>query len=366
MDHADNFYAVVMAGGKGERFWPQSRQSHPKQLLRLIGNLTLIEQTVERFDGVLKPENIIIITNRDYVAPMQSLLPKLPPENIVGEPVGRDTGPCIALAAALVKAKARRDDAVMVMLPSDHVIRDTVSLLDVIEDSAAVAADDKIVTIGINPTFPSTGYGYIQCGEQIAGPSPRTRFFQSLGFKEKPDAETAEKFIQSQNYRWNSGMFIWSYRSIYAAFRQYAPPLADLTDVLYQAVVAGKLDGELMSAYEKSPRISIDYAVMEKVKNAIVAECRFDWDDVGSWTALRNQIRPEANNNIVRGLHEGIGTDDCIIVGDAKHLIATVDVHDLIIVHTDDATLVCNVRSAQKIKELVQLLGKKPELNKFM
>ena len=139
MDDADKFYVVVMAGGKGERFWPQSRQSHPKQLLRLIGNLTLIEQTVERFEGIIPPENIIIITNRDYVAPMQSLLPKLPSANIVGEPMGRDTGPCNALAAALVKIRSGREDSVMVMLPSDHVIRDTAALLEVITDSVAAA-----------------------------------------------------------------------------------------------------------------------------------------------------------------------------------------------------------------------------------
>jgi len=365
MNIAGDFYVVVMAGGKGERFWPQSRLSHPKQLLRLIGNLTLIEQTVERFDGVVPPENIIIITNRDYVAPMQSLLPKLPPENIVGEPMGRDTGPCNALAAALVKAKSGRDDAVMVMLPSDHVIRDTAALLDVLLASVKMASSDKMVTIGVNPTFPSTGYGYIQCGAQVPS-ADHVRFFKSLGFKEKPDVETAEKFLAEKCYRWNSGMFVWSYRTIYSAFKKFAPELATLTDTLGQAASAGRLDAELATEYEKAPKISIDYAVMEKVDNILVAECTFDWDDVGSWTALRNQIRPEENNNIVRGLHEGIGTSDCIVVGDAKHLIATVDVQDLIIVHTDDATLICNVRSAQKIKELVQAIGKKPELTKFM
>ena len=178
--------------------------------------------------------------------------------------------------------------------------------------------------------------------------------------------DTAEKFLQSKCYNWNSGMFVWSYDTIYRAFKKYAPELAQLTDTLHQGAAAGRLEETLAVEYEKAPRISIDYAVMEKVDNTIVAESTFDWDDVGSWTALRNQIRPESNNNIVRGLHEGVGTSDCIIVGDAKHLIATVDVQDLIIVHTDDATLICNVRSAQKIKELVQAIGTRPELAKFM
>lgn len=363
--NSDNIYAIVMAGGKGERFWPQSRLSHPKQLLRLIGNLTLIEQTVDRFKPLLKPENIIIITNQDYVAPMRSLLPNIPAKNIIGEPVGRDTGPCNALAAALVKAQSGNDDAIMVMLPADHVIRDTESMLKVIKDSATVAADGSIVTIGITPSFASTGYGYIHCGEQTEIKTG-TKFFKSLGFKEKPEISTAERFIKSGDYKWNSGMFVWSVKTITEAFGKYAPELAEMTEKLYQAAVKGNIDETLATEYNKCEKISIDYAVMEKVDNVLVAECSFDWDDVGSWTALRNQIRPEENNNVVRGLNESINTRDCIIVGDAKHLIATVDVQDLIIVHTDDATLICNAKSAQKIKELTSLIGEKPELAKFL
>ncbi len=364
MNH-ENVYAVVMAGGKGERFWPQSRLSHPKQLLRLIGNLTLIEQTVERFDHMLQPDHIIIITNQDYVAPMRSLLPRIPADNIVGEPVGRDTGPCVALAAAMVKARAKNDDAVMVMLPADHVIRDTPSLLQVIRDSVDVAEQGKIVTIGIEPTFPSTGYGYIHCGKPQTAESP-TVFFNSEGFREKPDMATAEKFLNEKCYLWNSGMFIWSVKVLTAAFRKHAPELAVLMDSLYQAALKGKLMEQLAVEYDRCRKISIDYAVMEKVDNVMVARSTFDWDDVGSWTALRNQIRPEENNNVVRGLHEAVDTKDCIVVSDAKHLVATVDVQDLIIVHTDDATLVCNAKSAQKIKDLVQQISARPELAKFL
>ncbi len=364
MNH-ENVYAVVMAGGKGERFWPQSRLSHPKQLLRLIGNLTLIEQTVERFDHMLQPDHIFVITNQDYVAPMRSLLPRIPAENIIGEPVGRDTGPCVALAAAMVKAKAKNDDAVMVMLPADHVIRDTPSLLQVIRDSVDVAEQGSIVTIGIEPTFPSTGYGYIHCGKKLENPSS-TQFYRSEGFREKPDLETAGKFLEEKCYFWNSGMFIWSEKVLNSAFRKYAPELAALQDSLYNAALKGKLIDQLAIEFGKCRKISIDYAVMEKVDNVVVAKSTFDWDDVGSWTALRNQIRPEENNNVVRGLHEAVDTKDCIIVSDAKHLVATVDVQDLIIVHTDDATLVCNAKSAQKIKDLVQQIGSKPELSKFL
>ncbi len=361
----DNFYAIVMAGGKGERFWPQSRVSHPKQLLRLIGNLTLIEQTVERLLPLVKTENIIVVTNNEYVAPMRSLLSQLPPENIIGEPVGRDTAPCVALAAGIVRARAGNDDAVMMLLPSDHVIRDTDAMLEVLADSAEVAALGGIVTIGVNPSFASTGYGYIHCGEEIPG-KLKTRFFKSIGFKEKPSLEVAEKFLAEKCYKWNSGMFIWTVGTIMKAFKQHAPGLYKDAAAFEKAEAAGSIETELRVRYEKCSKISIDYAVMEKVNNVVVAECSFDWDDVGSWTALRNQIRPSENNNVVRGLFESIDSKNCSVVGDSKHLITAIDVEDLIIVHTEDATLICNAKSAQRIKELVQKIGAKPELAKFL
>lgn len=361
----EHFYAVVMAGGKGERFWPQSRTSHPKQLLRLIGNLTLIEQTVERLLPLVKPENIIVITNHEYVAPMCSLLSQIPAGNIIGEPVGRDTAPCVALAAGMVRSRAGNDDAVMMLLPSDHIIRDSDAMLEVLADSAEVAAKGNIVTIGVNPSFASTGYGYIHCGDEIPG-TLKTSFFKSLGFKEKPSLEIAEKFIAEKSYKWNSGMFIWTVGTIMKAFKQYAPDLHKAAEAFEKADASGTIATELRERYEKCNKISIDYAVMEKVDNVVVAECSFDWDDVGSWTALRNQIRPSENNNVVRGLFEGIDSKNCIVVGDSKHLITAIDVEDLIIVHTEDATLVCNAKSAQRIKELVQKIGATPELAKFL
>lgn len=360
-----DLFAVIMAGGKGERFWPQSRQSHPKQLLRLIGSLTLIEQTVDRLKPIVNPENVLIITNDDYVAPMRSLLSDIPAENIIGEPVGRDTAPCVALATSIVKAKSNSDDAVMMLLPADHVIKDTNSMLKVLKDSALVAKDGKIVTIGVTPTFASTGYGYIHCGEKL-DENLATPFYKGLGFKEKPSLDVAEKFISEGCYKWNSGMFLWSAGTIIDAFKMHTPSLALATEKLEEALKNNKLEEELPKEYSKLENISIDYAVMEKVDNVVVAECSFDWDDVGSWTALRNQIRPGKNNNVTRGLFEGIDTENCIIVGDSNHLIATVDIKDMIIVHTDDATLVCNGKSAQRIKELVKQIGSKPELEKFL
>lgn len=361
-----NFYAIVMAGGKGERFWPQSRLNHPKQLLRLIGNLTLLEQTVERLKPLVPAENILIITNQDYVAPMQSLLTNLPTENIIGEPVGRDTAPCVALAAGIVHAKAGNDKAIMFLLPADHIIRNVQAMRNELEDCAKLAGEqDSIVTIGVNPTSVSTGYGYIKCGEQITD-GTKTKFFKSLGFKEKPNMETAKKFISAGNYRWNSGIFIWSVKTIMDAFKQHAPHLEAMTKQFTKASSQNNIERILAYEYGKCDKISIDYAVMEKVENVIVAECSFDWDDVGSWTALRNQVRPDEKNNVVRGLFASIDSANNIVVSDSKHLITAIDVEDLIIVHTDDATLVCNAKSAQRIKELVHNLGLDPKLSKFL
>ena len=358
-------FAIIMAGGKGERFWPQSRTSKPKQLLNLIGKLTLIEQTVERLTPLVKNENIIVITNEDYVAPMCSLLRNIPKENIIGEPQGKDTAPCISLAAAVVSSKTDNPDAVMVVLPADHVINNHKALLDVIKDCAVVAKSGKIVTIGVNPTFPSTGYGYIKCGPKIPLET-ETNFYKSEGFREKPTADKAEEFLSEGCYKWNSGMFVWTLSTIMDAFSQHAPALAKGAEVLKDSITKGAFERKLNFQYELFDKISIDYAVMEKVDNLVVAECTFDWDDVGSWTALRNQIRPSANNNVVQGNHVGLDTKNCIIVGDSSHLIATIDIDDLIIVHTEDATLICKSKSAQRVKEIVHLIDEHPNLKDYL
>ncbi len=363
----NELYAVIMAGGKGERFWPQSRASKPKQLLRLVGDLTLIEQTVERLTPLVDEKNILIITNQDYVPPMHSLLPGIPEENILGEPLGRDTAPCIALAAALIQAKTGNPDAVMITLPADHVIKDTDSMLRVLEDSARMAVEGNIVTVGVKPSFASTGYGYIHLGDERES-QLETVFHEAREFKEKPDTKTAVEFLKEGCYRWNSGMFIWTISTIMDAFAKHAPKLEECARNLKKA--AGNPDPDLENAirdeYEKQEKISIDYAVMEHASNVIVAECSFDWDDVGSWTALRNQIRPSENDNIIRGLHMGLDTDNCIMVGDPSHLISTIDVSNLIIVHTEDVTLVADAKSAQRVKELVKKIGQHPEMARFL
>ena len=364
MDY-NNTFAVIMAGGRGERFWPQSRESKPKQLLKLISDVTLIEQTVNRLESFVPKKNVFIITNDDYVETMQALLESLPAENIIGEPVGRDTAPCVALAAGVVKAKATSEDAVMFLLPADHVINDSESMVQVMKDCTDFARDGKVVTIGIPPTFPSTAYGYIQCGDKLAGDAS-TSFFESKGFKEKPDLKTAEHFIESGNYQWNSGMFGWSVKTICDAFEEHCPELFPAIDQFKVAFQSNDFSKTLNDLYPKFDKISIDYAIMEKIDNVVVAECTFDWDDVGSWTALRNQLPSDKYGNIIRGNTVSIDSNNNIIVGESDHLIVTIDVENMIIIHTEDATLVCKVDSAQRIKEAINLIKENPSLKKHL
>lgn len=358
-------YAIIMAGGKGERFWPQSRASHPKQLLRLMGNLTMIEQATERLIPVVPVENIIIVTNREYVNAMRQLLHRIPEKNIIGEYTGRDTAACMALATGIIRQRSG-GDPVIVVSPADHIIRNTTRFRQTLADSIKVAANcNKLITWGIEPRFPSTGFGYIETGLPLVTDT-ESRFFEVRKFTEKPSMALADECIRQKKCKWNSGFFVWRYEVIMAAMREYAPEFFNLANEAYRAECDGDLTPVLENSYRRVKNISIDYAIMEKCPNIAMAETDFDWEDVGSWSALRSQARPNANNNIIRGLVACLDTSDSTIVSSPNHLLAAIDVHNLIIVHTDDATLVCAEQSAQRVKELVQELNKNPEFKKFL
>jgi len=269
------------------------------------------------------------------------------------------------LATAIVSGRSKSKNPIMGIFPADHVIKDVNSFGKVITDSIDAAEKNNIVTIGIKPTYPGTGYGYIHFGAKIDLPVD-TPFHEGLGFKEKPDLETAEQFLKDGNYCWNSGMFIWSVSTIMDAFSKHAPELGQSSLQIKKSLKSESFLNTVKGEYDKLNKTSIDYAVIEKAKNIVVAECTFDWDDVGSWIALRNQIRPSCNNNVIRGLHSGLDTRNCIIVGNNSHLISTIDLDDMIIVHTDDVTFVCRTRSAQKIKDLIKEMSAKPDFSKFL
>ncbi len=360
-------FAVILAGGRGERFWPQSRASHPKQLLRLMGNLTMIEQATDRLIPLVPVENILVITNQEYVNSMQQLLRRIPSGNIIGELTGLDTAPCMALAAGIIRARAGADgDPVMVVSPADHIIRNSGRFREIMADAVAYAAKNEVlVTLGVKPRFLSTGFGYVKHGILLEQ-TEHTRIFQVESFTEKPNSAIAEACIASGRCWWNSGFFVWRHSVIMNAMQEVAPGLHKLAAEAELAELEHDLLPVLRSGYAALSRNSIDYAIMEKTGNIVVAEVDFDWEDVGSWTSMRSQTRAGANNNVVRGLFASLDTYDCCVVSTPGHLVATIDVRDLIIVHTDDATLVCSEKSAQRVKELVQKLNKNPEMQKFL
>ena len=366
LDHS-KLYAVIMAGGRGERFWPLSRADQPKQMLSLLGGASLIEQTVLRLRELLPPENIIIVTNERYVERLHRMFPRLPEENIIGEPAPRDTGPCVALAAGVVRARAGEDDATMMLFPADHCIVNVEAFRRNLEDGCRMAArGDFLVTIGIPPTEPSCNYGYIKAAERVECPLS-TCFHRVACFVEKPSREAAEKMLSEGGYSWNGGIFLWKVATILKAMRLYAPDLADLAGVLHNAWCGGVFTEVLKREFEKCRKISIDYAVMEKADNILVGEASFDWDDIGNWPALRNHLPTDSANNVLYGLAEQLDCRDTILYsGDPEHLVAAIGLEDVIVVHTQDATLVCRSGSSKELKELLSRLRKKENTWRFL
>ena len=368
MTNRADIYTVVMAGGRGERFWPQSRQNCPKQLLRLLGSLTLIEQTAARMLSIAYPENCLVITNKDYVEPMRSLLPMLPAENIIGEPVGRDTGGCLALAAGILDSRGVNDNAVVIATPADHSIEDIPALSSTLMQCVEAARKcDSAVLMGIKPEYAATGYGYIRCGSTLDYGDGCVHFYAADGFREKPSAAEAEEMLKEDVWRWNSGIFVWQHGVFKQKLSKYAPDLARIVRSVGKTNGdMAKLNAFMNEEFASAPNISIDYALLEKLDYLVVAECFFPWADIGSWTALRSQIRADKNNNVVRGQFAGVDVNNCIVVGDSQHLIAAIDVKDLIIVNQGDVTMICSEKSAQRVKELVQKMDKDPALHKYL
>ena len=346
-------YAVILAGGRGERFWPLSTSKRPKQLLNLVGEGTLLAQAVNRLAGLIPPERVLVITNADLVEASCAAAPMLPRGNVIGEPIGRDTAAAVALAAALVKA--RDPEAVFAILTADQVIGDIALFQTTLRTSLDIAASHRhLVTMGIAPTQPSTAFGYIERGplqEEREG----CRYFNAVRFVEKPNLERAQDYLASGRYLWNSGMFIWSVRSIEDALRKHRPVLGELVAEFADAARAGRLAETLARVYPTLEKISIDYAVMEKADNILVAEGRFSWDDVGSWTALENHFPKDAAGNVVVGesaTYDAAGN----IVYSRDRVTALVGVRDLVVVQADGVTLVCHRDQAQNIKKLIEVV----------
>ena len=347
-------YALILAGGSGERFWPLSRRARPKQFLPLVSDRTLLEETVDRLDGLVPPERILVLTNVDQEATLRGLLPDLPPQNIVAEPAKRDTAAAVALATSWVAMRDHR--ATMLVLPADHVIKDRVAFQETMQTAARAAEETgALVTIGIKPTWACPGFGYIEQGSSVTLPGGRAPndVFRVLRFREKPNAELADTFVQNGNFRWNAGMFVWSVPTVLSEFNRHAPELADF---ISQIRAPGHWECALRTRFANLPAISFDYAIMEKADRVLMVEASFDWDDVGSWRAVAAYLVKDEHYNASNCDLTTLHASDNIVFSDQPAKIALLGVHNLIVVRTGDALLICNRREAERIKDLVSKL----------
>lgn len=343
--------ALIMAGGRGERFWPKSRRNMPKQFLSLTDDgKTMIQLTVERILPLVAVEDIFIVTNRDYKKLVRQQLPDLPEENVLCEPVGKNTAPCIGLGA--VRIAKKYDDAVMFVLPSDHLIKYHTMFLKTLSDAADVAEQGKnLVTIGITPDYPETGYGYIkfQPERTMNGAFPVDRFV------EKPDLEKAKEYLATEQYLWNSGMFTWKVSTILDNLKQFQPELYEGLRRIQSSIGAPEEENVLEKEFSAFRSVSVDYGVMEKAENIYTLSGSFGWDDVGSWLAVGRLKQSNEFGNVINGNVISIDTRDTIIQGEGK-LIATVGVSNLIVVDSEDALLICEKDCAGKIKKVLETL----------
>lgn len=342
-------YALILAGGSGERFWPLSRRALPKQLLRLVSSHSLLEQTVERLNGLIPPARILVLTNVDQEKGVSESLRNFPACNIIAEPTKRDTAAAVALGVAWVAA--RNHTAAMVVLPADHVIKETAAFQKIIRD-AVEAAKEKgaLITIGIRPASADPGFGYIEMGEPISG---KPGLFRVVRFREKPNVDLAESFIRKGNFRWNAGMFVWTVPTILTEFNRHAPEFGRFIAMMSGPAAFEKNWSEKFS---KLPRTSFDYAVMEHADRVLMLEAKFDWDDVGGWQAVARYFPKDARGNAANCGLTTLEAGDNIVFDDAGNNVALLGVNNLIVVRTRDAVLVCHRHHAEKIKNLVAKL----------
>ena len=358
-----NRYAVIMAGGKGERFWPLSTSKHPKQLLALVGDKPLIAQAVDRLEGLVPPENIFVVTNAELVDATRAAAPLLPPENIIGEPMGRDTAAAAACGGALVKAKDK--NGVFAVLTADQVMGNLDVFSSTLKEGMDIAEqNDVLVTIGINPTFPSTGFGYIESGDPFAS-QESIEFRKAIRFVEKPDEATAIEYLSAGKFYWNSGMFIWSVQALEKSFAAHCPEMKKLMDTLTGYATDGRIIEGMDATYPNLEKISVDYALMEKADNIVMACGTFAWDDVGSWPALESHFPQDETGNTKIGKVETLGAEGNIVYSKDR-LTAVIGVQDLIVVQAEGVTLVCPKDRAQDIKQMVVDLREKGSFDELL
>lgn len=343
----DHLFVFIMAGGSGERFWPLSRAKTPKHLLKLFSDQSLLEQTVRRLEGIVPPERIFVLINEMQRENTLKDLSFLPPGQIICEPAKRDTAPAASLAAAI--ARSRDPLAVTAVLPADHLIKDVSTFQRNLRDAVTFAASSPaLITLGIQPAWASPGFGYLELDEPLQDGPEGSKFHKLKRFVEKPDAQTAQAYLDSGNYRWNAGMFIWKAESFYQETLKHQPALARFIETF----PAQDFSTYLTEKFPSLPKISVDYAIMEQAESVVTVQADFDWDDVGAWTALPSHLPKDTEGNSYRGATANLDSKGNILFS-TKRLIATCGVSDLVIVESEDAVLVCHQDRVQDIKKLL-------------
>ena len=349
--------ALIMAGGSGTRFWPKSRESHPKQLLQIIGAGTMLQNTVQRLHPIIPPEKIFIVCKEVQRDAILAQVPQLPQTNIIVEPWGKNTAPGIGLAALFMRQ--RFGDEVMVVLPADHLVAPAENFRETLQGAAKIAAEFPVlITVGIHPTYPATGYGYIQCSEEAMA-SGKIKALRVKTFAEKPNLETAKRFLASGDFLWNSGMFVWLVSTMMDQFEEHLPQLNDGLVEIERHLGQPSEAETINRVYQQIKSISIDYGVMEKAQNVVVLPSTFEWNDIGSWDEVYKLAQKDKDGNALceqdHALHESSG---CLIDVPGR-TVAAVGLQNMIVVETEDALLICARERAQEVKELVELLKRK-------
>jgi len=349
--------ALIIAGGVGTRFWPLSRKKKPKQFLPIISERTMIEETINRLLPLFSPEKIYTIANYEQTQTIKKLLANLPEKNLLTEPQGKNTAPSLMLATAWIYLQ--NPEAVVVALPADHLIKDESLFLKKLKAASSIAAQGEfLITFGIPPSHPATGYGYIHYSEKNPGHSQGESFYQALEFKEKPEYEQAKAFLAEGNYLWNSGMFLWQARNFAKKLEDYAPSMFPYWERMLDAL-RNKKQAEMDSIFKEIPSISIDYALMEKAKKGVlVCPGDFGWSDVGSWSSLCDIWPKDKKGNASKGESIILDSQNCLSYSPHK-LTVLIGVEDIIVVDTNNALLICHKTQDQKVKDIIDLLAKK-------
>lgn len=351
-------YALVLAGGSGTRLWPASRRTRPKQLLPLIGDKSMLARSVARLSPLIPAERVFVLTGAEYVEDVRADLPEVPAGQVVGEPSALGTAAAVGLGMALVRARA--PEATMCVVTADHLIEPEADFRAALERAAEVARAGHLVTFGIRPTAPETGFGYVELGAALdaprgAGGEPIAHAVAR--FVEKPDRATAEGYLAGGRHLWNSGMFAWTVPIIADAFARFLPELAARLDEISALAASPDFADRLPEIWSRiTDRTTIDYGIMERSEKVACVPADFDWRDIGSWSALRDALPRDAAGNAVVGRHLGLATTGCLVYAPEGRLIATVGLEDMIIVDTGDALLVCPASRAQEVKDLVEAL----------